>query len=381
MIRVRKGNRSRTPRPRSRARHPDREIQRSEPMYGVLSIASRRVIAFFAFLPKTFRRRVYLFVHFEAKNATNTPRFDPTTTTVTVRRARKPSLLAARARRHPCTARDVFARDRGVSPRGGFSPPRAGDPSATRGDAFPRLPSRAPTDARRACPPPPARFPACRSRGPPRARPRTRSWTSWRRASWRRRSSARATATRACSSASRARPDRGRARSRASGARSRERRRGGRRRGGVPHGRLSLLHEGPEIEQRRSVPGRTRGSDSEGSPFTFDAERFVARVAAAPGALRRRRRHARPRVRPRRSRPDGKRDRNKGLAQDRARGGQLRVTAGRPVAYSARRGVLDESWFVDVAVDDAMRRASRRDTSPSAERPRRRAAGRTATTG
>ena len=150
MIRVRKGNRSRTPRPRSRARHPDREIQRSEPMYGVLSIARRRR-RFLCFLPKTFRRRVYLFVHFEA-NATNTPRFDPTTTTVTARRAGSPPPRGARAKAS-CTARDVFARDRAF-PRGGFSPPRSETRSATRGDAFPRLPSRAPTDARRACPPP-----------------------------------------------------------------------------------------------------------------------------------------------------------------------------------------------------------------------------------
>ena len=207
MIRVRKGNRSRTLRPRSRARDPDREIQRSEPMYGVLSIACDAA-AFFAF----FRRRfdgvfIYLYTS-KRKTPRNTPRFDPTTTTVTVRRAGL--TLAARARRQPCTARDVFARDRGVF-RAAVSPAAFGDPSATRGDAFPRLLSRAPTDA---------------SRLSPRALPGVPfPWAPEgviqdavldepaALASRRRRSSARATATRACSSASR--------RARIGGARSR----------------------------------------------------------------------------------------------------------------------------------------------------------------
>ena len=110
-----------------------------------------------------------------------------------------------------------------------------------------------------------------------------------------------------------------------------------------------------------------------GSPFTFDAERFVARVAAARSA-------------------SGDDDVTRVPAFDHAvhdptenaieiKGshkivlveGNYVLLPDDPWRTLRDENVLDESWFVDVAWTATRCAASRRDTSPSAERPRRRA--------
>ena len=84
-----------------------------------------------------------------------------------------------------------------------------------------------------------------------------------------------------------------------------------------------------------------------------------------------------PAFRPRRSRPDGKRDRPKGSHKIVLVEGNYVLLPDDPWRTLRDENVLDESWFVDVAVDDAMRRAEARHVAVgrTPEEARRRADG------
>ena len=141
--------------------HRDRDHARATPIvkyseanlcnYGVLSIARRH----HRFLSsKTFRRRVYSWsVRSEKRHEYSVqPAFrsdDDDRNGAARSEALTPRGARAKASLH--RARCLRSRPRRFPARR-FLPAAFGDPSATRGDAFPRLPSRdASPDARRAC--------------------------------------------------------------------------------------------------------------------------------------------------------------------------------------------------------------------------------------